>query len=110
MCPTPRTRRRPGRRGFAGQRIQDITGTASVATGHPRPAPTATRPQRCMIIAPRTIRLCLQRRQRPDGFWASHTTGQTARRPQCLSRCQALNPGRYPVIGFDGLGGRGRCR
>jgi hypothetical protein len=33
MCPIPRIPRQPGRRGFAGQFIHDITAAASVATG-----------------------------------------------------------------------------
>ena len=102
MGPIPRILRQPGRRGCVGQLIQNI------ATGQHGPAPTATLPQRCMTSAPRTIQLCIHCRWRPAGFWASHTTGQTVRRPRCLSRCQGLDPGSYHVIPFDGHAGAGR--
>ena len=108
MCRISRLPRQPGRRGFAGQFIQDITAAASVATGQHRPAPTATLPQRRMMIPPRTIQLCIHCRHRPAGSWASHTTGQTARRSWRLSCCQGPDPGRCHVIPFDGHAGAGR--
>jgi hypothetical protein len=108
MGPIPRIPRQPGRRGFAGQFIQDITAAASVATFQHRPAPTAALPQRCMMIPARTTQLCIHRRHRPTGSWASHTTGQTARRPWRLSRCQDLDQSRYHTIPFDGHTGVGR--
>ena len=105
MCPIPRLPRQPGRRGFAGQFIQDITAAASAATGqHNWPAPTATLPQRRMMIPPRAIHC----RHRPAGSWASHTTGRTARRPWRLSCCQGLDQSRYHTISFDGHAGAGR--
>lgn len=106
--PNPAHPRQPGRRGFAGQFIQDITAAASVATGQHWPPPTATLPQRCMMIPPRTIQLCIHCRQRPAGSWVSHTTGQTTRRPWRLSCCQGLDQSRYHVIPFDGHTGAGR--
>ena len=45
MCGISRLPRQPGRRGFAGQTIQDIAATTSVATGQHWPAPTARLPQ-----------------------------------------------------------------
>jgi hypothetical protein len=110
----PSIRRRPGRHGFAGQLIQDIAAAASVAAGQPRAIPTATMARRRTIIAPpgppRTVQLCIHCRHNPAGFWVSHTTGQTARRPWCLSCCQQLDPGRYHVDPLDGHGGTGRFR
>jgi hypothetical protein len=106
--PNPAHPRQPGRRDFTGQFIQDITAAASVATGQHWPAPTATLPQRRLMIAPRTIQLCIHCRHGPAGSWASRTTGQTTRRPWCLSCCQGLDPGRRHVIPFDGHVGAGR--
>jgi hypothetical protein len=103
----------PGGNGFAGRFIQDIAAATSVATGQNRPAPPATMPQRrAMITArrwPRTVQLCIHCRQNPAGFWVSHTSDQTVRRPWCLSCCQELDQSRYHVIPFDGHGA-GRCR
>jgi len=105
---------RPARNGFAGQFIQDIAATRSVATGQNRPAPPAMAPQPRMMTAPRlrprTVQLCIHCHQNPAGFWVSHTSGQTVRRPWCLSCCQWLDPGRYQVIPFDGHDGAGRSR
>lgn len=108
MCPIPRIPRQPGRRGFAGQFTHDITAAASVATGQHWPTPTATLPQHCMMIPPRTIQPCIHRRQRPNGSWASRTTGQTARRPWRLSCCQGLDQSRYHMIPSGGHTGAGR--
>ena len=106
MGPIPRILRQPGRRGCVGQLIQNI------ATGQHGPAPTATLPQRRMMIAPRlrprTMQLCIHCRQRPAGSWASHTTGQTTRRPWRLSCCQGLDQSRCHAIPFDGHTGAGR--
>ena len=108
MCPIPRIARQPGRRGFAGQLIHDITAAASVATGQHRPAPTAALPQRCMMIPPRTIQLCVHCRHRPAGSWVSRTTGQTAWRPWRLSCCQGPDQSRCHAIPFDGHAGAER--
>ena len=59
-------------------------------------------------MLPRTIQLCIHCRQRSAGSWASHTTGQTTRRPWRLSRCQDLDQSRYHTIPFDGHTGVGR--
>ena len=112
MCPIARIPRQPGRRGLAGQFIQDITAAAGLAAGQHWPAPTATLPQRRMMIAPRlrprTMQLCIHCRQRPAGSRASHTTGQTARRLWRLSCCQGLDPGLSHVIPSGGHTGAGR--
>ena len=108
MCPVPRILRQPGRRGFAGQFIQDITAAASLATFQHWPAPTATLPQRPMMTRARTIQLCIHRRQRPTGSRASHTTGQTARRPWRLSCRQGPDQSRYHTIPSSGHAGAGR--
>jgi hypothetical protein len=96
---------------LAGQFIQDITAAASLATFQHWPAPTATLPQRRMMIAPRlpprTMQLCIHCRQRPAGSWASHTTGQTGR-PGRLSCCQEPDQSRCHTIRFDGHTGAGR--
>jgi hypothetical protein len=93
---------------LAGQFIQDITAAAGLAAGQHWPAPTATLPQRCKMIPPRTIQLCIHRRQRPAGSRASRTTGQTARRLWRLSCCQGLDPGLSHVIPSGGHTGAGR--
>ena len=111
MRPIPRLPRQPDRRGFAGQFIHDITAAASLATGQHRPAPTATLLQRRMIpprLRPRTMQLCIHRRHRPTGSRASHTTGQTTRRPWRLSCCQGPDQSRYHTTPFDGHAGAGR--
>jgi hypothetical protein len=114
MAGIPRIRRRRGRVGFAGQFIHDIAAAASMAAGQRWPAPTATKPPRSMTIAPRlrprTVQLCIHCRQNPAGFWVRHTSGQTVRRPWCLTCCQQLDPGRYHAIPFDGHDGAGRFR
>ncbi len=120
---------RSGRDGFARRFIQDVAATASVAAGH-QPVgeePRATRPpsvvpsagsagQHCPASAttrsqwqtvaarsllPRTIQLCTHCRQNPAGFWVSGTSGQTVRRPWCLSCCQQLDRDHCDVIPFD---------
>jgi hypothetical protein len=108
----PHPASRPGRNGFAGRFIQDIAAVTSVAIGQNQPAPPATMPRRHTMIAarlrPRTVQLCIHCRQNPAGFWVSHTSDQTVRRPWCLSCCQGLDQSRYHVIPFDGHEGAGR--
>jgi hypothetical protein len=95
----------PGRDGLAAWFSQDLAAGAGVAAGQDRPAPTTTSARWRAIIAPRllphTIQLCIHCRQNPAGFWVSHTSGQTVRRPWCLSCSQDLDPGRYHVTPFD---------
>ena len=55
-----------------------------------------------LSLLPRTIQLCMHCRERPAGFWIGGKNGQVARRPWCLSCCQALDPGRADVIPFNG--------
>jgi hypothetical protein len=114
MAGIPGIRRRPGRHGLAGQFIHDVAATASVTTGRRWAAPTATMPQRRMMIAPRlrprTVQLCIHGRHNPAGFWVRHTTSQTVRRPWCLSCCRQLDHGRYHAIPFGGQDGAGRFR
>jgi len=96
---------RPGRDDIAAWFIQDLSAAASVAAGHNRPAPTTTNSRQRRITAlrllPHTIQLCIHCRQNPAGFWVSRDSGQTARRPWCLSCCQDLDAGRYHVTPFD---------
>jgi hypothetical protein len=111
MCGIPRIRRRLGRR--AGRFIQGIAAAASVAAGQNWAAPAATMPRPRTMAAlrpPHTVQLCTHCRQNPAGFWVSHTSDLTVRRPWCLSCCQQLDPGRYHRIPFDGHDGTGRCR
>jgi SAM-dependent methyltransferase len=37
-----------------------------------------------------TVQLCIHCQKNPAGFWVSTTRGTTARRPSCLSCCQAI--------------------
>jgi protein-arginine kinase activator protein McsA len=53
-------------------------------------------------LLPRAIQLCAHCQQRPAGFWHRRTSGQTVRRPWCLSCCQGLDRDRYDVIAFGG--------
>jgi hypothetical protein len=96
---------RPGRDGFAAQFLQELAAGASRAAGQHRPAPTTTHYRRRTITTPRllphTIQLCIHCRHNPAGFWVSRDSGQTVRRPWCLSCCQDLDPGRYHVKPFD---------
>jgi hypothetical protein len=107
----PHPASRPGRNGFAGRFIQDIAAAATVAIGQHWSAPSTTMPQWSTMIAPRlrphTIQLCIHCGQNPAGFWVSHTSDQTARRPWCLSCCQWMDPDRYHVIPFDSHGAAG---
>jgi len=96
---------RPGRDGLAAWFSQDLAAAASVAAGQHRPAPTTTRSRRRTRTTPRllphTIQLCIHCRHNPARFWVSQTSGQTVRRPWCLSCCQDLDPRRYHVQPFD---------
>jgi hypothetical protein len=96
---------RAGRYGFAAWFIQDLAAGASMAASQHGPAPTATIPRRRTITTPRllphTIQLCIHCRHNPAGFWVSRTSGQTVRRPWCLSCCQDLDPGRCHIKPFD---------
>jgi hypothetical protein len=53
-------------------------------------------------LLPRTIRLCIHCGHRPAGFWVRRTSGQTVRRPWCLSCCHGLDQDHYDVIAFGG--------
>ena len=76
-----------------------------MAAGQDRPAAFTANPRRLSITAlfprPHSIQLCIHCRQNPAGFWVSHTSDQTVRRPWCLSCCQNLNPACYHVKPFD---------
>lgn len=52
-------------------------------------------------LLPRTVQLCIHCRHNPAGFWVSHTSGQTARRPWCLPCCQNLDPDSYHIQPFE---------
>ncbi len=97
---------RTGRDDLAGRFIQHAAADASMAAGQTRPAPaTATSRQRTMTMArllPHAIQLCIHCRHNPAGFWVSHTSDQTVRRPWCLSCCQQLDPRSDHAIPFDG--------
>ena len=73
--------------------------------GQNRPAPAATASRRRTItvsgLLPRTIQLCIHCQRNPAGFWVSRDSGQTVRRPWCLSCCQNLDPGCCHVQPFD---------
>jgi len=76
----------------------------SVAADRNKPAPTTKTRRRTITTArllPHTIQVCIHCRQNPAGFWVSPTSGQTVRRPWCLSCCQDLDPGRYLAKPFD---------
>jgi hypothetical protein len=100
----PHLASRPGREGFAAQFIRDLATGPSGVAGQSRPAPATTNPGRRTITVPRllphTVQLCIHCQQNPAGFWVSRRSGQTVRRPWCLSCCQNLDP-RYHVQPFD---------
>jgi len=100
----PQLASRPGRDGLAGRFTKDLASAASAAAGQNQSAPAATASRRRTItvsgLLPRTIQLCIHCRRNPAGFWVSRDSGQTARRPWCLSCCQNLNPGRCHVQPF----------
>ena len=95
----------PGREGFAAWFVEQLAAGASRTAGQHRPAPTTTHARRRTITTPRllphTIQLCIHCRHNPAGFWVSRDSGQTVRRPWCLSCCQDLDPGRYHVKPFE---------
>jgi hypothetical protein len=101
----PQLASRPGRDVLAARLVQDLAAAASMAAGQNRPAPTATTILRRTItvsrLLPHTIQLCIHCRHNPAGFWVSRDSGQTARRPWCLSCCQDLAPGCHQVQPFD---------
>ena len=90
-----------------GAAVAAITGTAEVASASQpnRLAPTTTNSRRRTMTAarllPHTIQLCIHCRQNPAGFWVSHTSDQTVRRPWCLSCCQGLDPACHHIRPFD---------
>jgi hypothetical protein len=87
------------------RRSQDLASAASVAAGQNRSAPAAAASRRRTItvsgLLPRTIQLCIHCRRNPAGFWVSRDSGQTVRRPWCLSCCQNLDPGCCHVQPFN---------
>jgi hypothetical protein len=104
---------RSGRDWRAGRFIQDVAAAASVATGQTArgsrsAAVTSVIRWRTLIascLLPRTVQVCIHCREHPAGFWVRPKSGQTARRPWCLSCCQGLDPDRCDVIAFDGYHG-----
>jgi hypothetical protein len=102
----PHLARGPGRSGFAARFIQALTAGPSVTAGHNKPAlATANSARRTMTVPcllPRTIQLCIHCGHNPAGFWVSRNSGQTVRRPWCLSCCQNLDQRCYRVQPFDG--------
>jgi len=92
----------PSKRGGS---TQNLAAAATVAAGQNRPAPAPANPRPPAITAhlprPHTIQLCIHCWHNPAGFWVSHTSDQTARRPWCLSCCQNLNPDRCHVTPFE---------
>jgi hypothetical protein len=101
----PRRARRPGRDGFAARVTQDIAAfTAMTADENLLDLGNATSRRRTLTVPrllPRTIKLCIHCQQNPAGFWVSHDSGQTTRRPWCLTCCQDLDPHRYHLSRFD---------
>jgi len=101
----PHPTRGPARDGLAGRFIQDLAAAAAVAAGQPRPAPATENYRRRTMTTPfpqlHTIQLCIHCRRNPAGFWVSRTTGQTARRPWCLSCCRDLDPDSNHIKPFD---------
>ena len=95
----------PGRDGLAAWFREDLAPGASVAAGQDRPAPTITssrwRTRTTPRLVPHTIQMCIHCQHNPAGFWVSYTSGQTARRPWCLSCCQDLDPRCHHIKPFD---------
>jgi len=95
----------PGHDGLAAWFSEDLAAAASVAAGQDRPAPTITssrwRTRTTLRLVPHTIQLCIHCRHNPAGFWVSYTSGQTVRRPWCLSCCQDLDPRCHDIKPFD---------
>jgi hypothetical protein len=100
-------KRRPARTSLSkrGGSIQDPAAAVTVAAGQNWLAPATANPPWRTITMPRllphTIQLCVHCRQHPAGFWVSHTSDQTVRRPWCLSCCQDLDPGHCHLSPFD---------
>ena len=97
---------RPGRHGLAARFAQHLAAAASVTASQNRPTPTTSSSSRRRTITaprllPRIIQLCIHCRHNPAGFWVSPSSGQTARRPWCLSCCQDLDPGHYHITPFE---------
>ncbi len=59
------------------------------------------RPMIAPRLLPRTVQLCIHCRQSPAGFWVSHKSSKTVRRPWCLSCCDGLDRNRSDMIAFD---------
>jgi hypothetical protein len=84
------------------QIIQDMA--AGAAAGQTRPAAATAKSRWGRIPMPRlphTIQLCVHCRHNPAGFWVSRDSGQTVRRPWCLSCCHDLDPARHHIRPFD---------
>ena len=85
--------------------IQDLAAAATIAVGQNWPTPGTTNTRRRTIAMPRllshTIQLCIHCRVNPAGFWVSHTSDQTVRRPWCLSCCQDLDAGCHHITPFE---------
>ena len=96
---------RPGGDSLVGRFIQHVAAGATVAAGQNRPAPATTHSRWRTIMTPRllphTVQPCIHCRQNPAGFWISHTSDQTARRPWCLSCCRDLDPACHHIKPFD---------
>jgi hypothetical protein len=91
-------------RSTAGRFIQHVARVARMVVGQNRPGPTTTNSRRAQAttrLLPHTLQLCIHCRHNPAGFWVRSTSGQTVRRPWCLSCCQYLEPGRYHLRPFD---------
>jgi hypothetical protein len=101
----PQPASRPGRYGLCAQIIQDMAAGAAVAVGQARPAPTTANSWWRGIPVPRllphTVQLCIHCGHSPAGFWVSRDSGQTVRRPWCLSCCQDLDPASHHIRPFD---------
>ena len=78
---------------------------AHVTAGQTRPVPATTNSRRRAIttpgLLPHTIQLCVHCRHNPAGFWISHDSDQTVRRPWCLCCCQDLDPACHHIKPFD---------
>jgi hypothetical protein len=87
-------------------------GPGHPASVMPNAAPARqNRPGRTIIVSllhkliapgllPYTMQLCIHCRESPAGFWVSHKSAMTVRRPWCLSCCDVLNRGRCDVVRF----------
>ena len=80
--------------------------TPSATPAEPTWPPTATTisPRRTVInpsLLPHTVQLCIHCQHRPAGFWVSRTSGQTVRRPWCLSCSHGLDRNHCDVTPFE---------